>query len=67
MTLTPVGLALKLSEGDRNALFDQGAKPLRYFPDAPVKKDYALLPSQLIEDDGVLNDWISRGIEYARS
>jgi TfoX/Sxy family transcriptional regulator of competence genes len=67
MTLTPVGLALKLPEGDRNALFDQGWKSLRYFPNAPVKKDYALLPFQLIDDEGVLNDWISRSIEYVRN
>ena len=66
MTLTPVGLALKLPKKDRTALFDQGWKPLQYFPDAPVKKDYALLPSQLIDDKGVLNDWISRSIKYVR-
>ena len=58
MTLTPVGLALKLPEGDRNALFDQSWKPVRYFPNAPVKMDHALLPSQLIDDEGVLKDWI---------
>ena len=66
MTLTTVGLALKLPEDDRNTLFDQGAKPLQYFPKAPVKKDYALLQSQLIDDDGVLNDWILRSIKFAR-
>ncbi len=66
MTLTPVGLALKLPEDDRGTLFDQGAKPLQYFPAAPVKKDYAVLPTQLIDDDGVLSDWISRSIEFVR-
>ena len=29
MALTPVGLALKLPEGDRSALFDQGWKSVR--------------------------------------
>ncbi len=53
MTLTTVGLALKLPEDDRNGLFDQGAKPLKYFPKAPVKKDYALLPPELIDDSDV--------------
>jgi len=67
MTLTTVGLALKLPEDDRNTLFGQGAKPLQYFPKAPVKKDYVLLPSQLIDDDGVLNKLISRGIEFVRA
>ncbi len=66
MTLTTVGLALKLPEDDRNTLRDQGAKPLRYFPRAPVKKDYVLLPIQVIDDDCALNDWISRSIEFVR-
>lgn len=67
MTFTTVGLALKLPQDDRNTLFGQGAKPLQYFPKAPVKKDYALLPSQLIDDNGVLNDWISRSIKFVRA
>ena len=60
MTLTPVGLALKLSDQDRAALFKLGAKPLRYFPKAPVKKDYALLPSRFMDDEDALSDWIRR-------
>ncbi len=67
MTLTTIGLALKLPEEDRNTLFEQGAKPLQYFPKAPVKKDYAVLPSRLIDDNSALNDWISRSIEFVRS
>lgn len=66
MTLTTVGLALKLPEDDHNTLFDRGAKPLQYFPDAPVKKDYVLLPIQLIDDHRVLNEWISRSMEFVR-
>ena len=34
MTLTPVGLALKLSEHDRARLTALGAVPLRYFSNA---------------------------------
>ena len=64
MTLTPVGLALKLPEDGRNRLLDQGGKPLRYFPKAPVKKDYVLSPSHLIDDDVGLSAWISRSIEF---
>ena len=66
MTLTPVGLALKLPEDHRNTLLDQGAKPLQYFPNGPAKKNYVLLPVRPIDDDGLLNDWISRSIEFAR-
>jgi len=66
MTLTTVGLALKLPEDDRQALFGQGAKPLQYFPNAPVKKEYVLLPNSLVDDHGILNDWVSRSIEFVR-
>ncbi len=67
MTLTTVGLALKIPQNDRATLFEQGAKPLRYFPKAPVKKDYAVLPSQLVNDQDVLSGWISRSIEFVRT
>ena len=66
MTLTPVGLALKLPEQDRAALFKLGAKPLRYFPKAPVKRDYALPPSCFMDDAEALNDWIRRSLAFAR-
>ena len=39
MTLTPVGLALKLPERDRTDLLTTGASPLKYFPKAPIKKE----------------------------
>ena len=44
MTLTSVGLALKLPEASRTAWLDRGARPLRYFPKGPIKKDYVLVP-----------------------
>ena len=65
MSLTPVGLALKLPKDDCAALLNQGAKPLQYFPKAPVKKDYVLLPSKFRDDEN-LSDWISRSIEFVR-
>ena len=65
MSFTPVGLALKLPEEARDALVAKGAKPLQYFPKAPVKKDYVVLPIQLM-DDKYLSDWILRSIEFVR-
>ena len=65
MSLTPVGLALKLTQEARDALLAKGAKPLQYFPKAPVKKDYIVLPIQL-RNDKYLSDWILRGIEFVR-
>ena len=42
-SLTPVGLAFKVPGTVRADLLDRGlAAPLRYFPDAPVKRDYVL-------------------------
>jgi TfoX/Sxy family transcriptional regulator of competence genes len=67
MSLTPVGLALKLSRDDRALAFDQGATALRYFPSAPVKKDYAVLPARLVDDDGILRGWILRSITHVQS
>ena len=66
MTLSPVGLALKLPEKDRATLFSLGAKPLRYFPNAPVKKDYALLPTEHLDEFGALQELISRSIAFVR-
>ena len=65
MSLTPVGLALKLPKDDCAAQLRQGAKPLQYFPNAPVKKDYIILPSKFMDDKN-LSDWISRSIEFVR-
>ena len=67
MTLTPVGLALKLRLPDRAALLDQGAAPLRYFPGAPVKKDYVVIPESLCSDDSALVPWISASVEFCKT
>lgn len=63
MTYTPVGYGLKLPPHDRAELLDRGAQPLRYFPNAPVKKDYVLLPPDSIHDDE-LKFWIGKSIAY---
>jgi hypothetical protein len=45
-SLTPVGLAFKVSTDVRVELLSSGrASPLRYIPDAPVKRDYVLFAS----------------------
>ena len=48
-TLTPVGLAFKLSDASCTALLAADAEPLQYFPAAPIKRGYALFtnPQQL--------------------
>ena len=65
ITLTPVGLAMKLAKGDGARLTEEyGAKPLRYFPKAPVKKDYALLPESFGDDAAKLAHWARRSIDH---
>ncbi len=65
MTLTPVGLALKLPEQYRESLIKEGAKKLRYFPKAPVKKEYALLSKKLIDDRSTLNNIIEVCVNFS--
>ena len=67
MSLSPVGLALKLPEADCAALFEQGATALRYFPKAPVKKGYAVLPAEVVEDEAGLAGWVVRSLAFARN
>lgn len=65
MTLTPVGLALKLPEASRAALIEAGGAPLRYFPKAPIKKDYALVPEALADDPPALTPWVRESIDFS--
>ena len=64
ITLTPVGLALKLPEDACAELMAQGGTPLRYFPKAPVKKHYAVVPATLRENEPELLSWARRSIDY---
>lgn len=66
-SLTPVGFALKLPEESRAALTQQGAKPLRYFPKAPIKKDYVVLPKALTDNADALAPWIDESIRFAKT
>ena len=65
MTLTPIGFAIKLPERSRNILMKQkGAKPLRYFPNGHIKKDYVILPKSMLNDMKTLRRWIKTSVEY---
>lgn len=68
ISLTPVGFAIKLPEESRNTLLKQkGTKPLRYFPEGPIKKDYVILPKIILNDVKVLRYWVKLCIEHAAS
>ena len=65
ITLTPVGLALKLPEESQRKLTADGATPLRYFPKGPIKKQYVVVPRSFLEDESRLKPWAEESIRYA--
>lgn len=68
ISLTPAGFALKLPEESRNDLLKQkGTKPLQYFPEGPIKKEYIVLPKNILDDRKVLRRWVKVSIEYVTS
>lgn len=64
MTLTAVGLALKLPEELREALLREGGKPLRYFARGHIKKEYVILPNAISKRSFELASWVARSIAY---
>lgn len=65
MTATSVGVALKLPPQARAALARRGAKPLRYFPQGPIKKDYVIVPDGMALDAGALAPWVAKSVLFA--
>ena len=64
-TLTPKGFAVKLPEKNIEKLLKEGkAKKLLYFPKAPIKKNYAILPKAMSNDLKSLRYYIKMSIEY---
>ena len=64
ITLTTVGLAMKLPEEARAELMAAGATPLRYFPNGPIKKDYVVVSPALLAESEVLEHWMRRSIDH---
>ena len=65
MSFTPAGFAIKLPENQRDILLQKrGTKCLRYFPKAPIKKDYVLLPDSMLKDTKTLRSWVKLTVEY---
>ena len=67
MSWTPVGFALKVPEASRHVLVKQGATYLRYFPKAPIKKDYVVLPESMMNETKTLRHWAKVSVEYVLS
>ena len=65
ISLTPAGFAIKLPANQRDVLLQKkGTKCLRYFPEAPIKKDYVVLPDSMLKDTKTLRSWIKLTVEY---
>lgn len=65
ITLTPVGLAMKLPEDTKERLLkNKKAVPLRYFPKGPIKKEYVLFPGGVANGDKTLQKHVKDSIEY---
>ncbi len=64
ITLTTVGLALKLPEDGRAELTEAGAEPLRYFAGGPIKKGYVVVPPAFLDDAERLAVWARKSIDY---
>jgi len=63
-TLTPKGFAIKLPEKNREKLLKEGkAKKLRYFPKAPIKKGYIILPKAMTDDLKILRYYIKMSVK----
>lgn len=64
LTLTKVGLGIKLSDADLKIIFELGGRELKYFEKGYVKKEYVILPENVISDASQLFDWIRTSIAF---
>ena len=65
ISLTPVGLAIKLPEETKDKLLkNKNAVPLRYFPKGPIKKGYVLFPDGVEKGGKSLHKYVKESIEY---
>lgn len=67
-SLSKVGLALKMSGSDHDALCaEAGAKPLQYTPEQPPSKSYVVVPERILTDHETLQSWIQRSVANLKS
>lgn len=64
-SLTPAGFGLKLPAEARMQLIETiDGTELRYFKNAPVKKDYVALSKRVLQDDEWLRSLLLNSIEF---
>lgn len=65
-SLTPAGFGLKLPQDVRDRMIYEGeGKELRYFENAPVKREYIALSQAIVEDRVKMKVLLLKSIEYA--
>ena len=65
LSLSPAGLGIKLPKETRDRLLRDGAAvPLRYFPNGPIKKGYALFLGGVAEGNETLHGYVNESIGY---
>lgn len=65
-SLTPVGFAVKLPEESRAGLLREGrARPLRYFKEGPIKKEYVVLSAAAASKPAAVRALLRASIRYA--
>lgn len=65
-SLTPAGFAVKLSDNPRAALLrERRGRPLRYFKDGPIKKQYVVLSAAVASDPAAIRAVLRESIRFA--
>ena len=66
-SLTPAGFGLKLPKEVRDRMIDEGeGEELKYFENAPVKREYISLSQAKMEDQKIFTSLLTQSIEYVR-
>ena len=64
-SLTPAGFGLKLPQKVRDRMVNEGkGKELRYFENAPVKREYIALSQAIVEDPTRIKSLLVQSIDY---
>ena len=68
ITCGKFGVALKLPPKKITELIkERGVKPLQYFPNGHVKKDYAVLPKRILENKSQFKKLIDNSLKFVLS
>ena len=64
LSISSVGLAVKLGPRDQEQVLSEGGVRLRYGPDAPESRSYVVLPDGHVADDDLLVRWVVRSAQH---